>query len=205
MVHGLIGRKLGMTQVFRPDGTVVPVTVIEAGPCTITQIRTRERDGYEAVQLGFGRARRLNKPERGHLKQLPAHPVLREVAAGSLEGLSVGQRVDASVFAEGERVDVVGVSKGKGFAGVVKRHHFRGGPKTHGQSDRWRAPGSTGAGTTPGRVLKGTRMAGHMGHERVTMKNLEVVRVDPERNVLLVRGAVPGARSQVVVIRRARR
>ncbi|MBI2322253.1 MAG: 50S ribosomal protein L3 [Chloroflexi bacterium] len=204
MVHGLIGRKLGMTQVFRPDGTVVPVTVIEAGPCTITQIRTRERDGYEAVQLGFGRARRLNKPERGHLKQLSPHPVLREVSAGSLEGLAVGQSVDASVFAEGERVDVVGVSKGKGFAGVVKRHHFRGGPKTHGQSDRWRAPGSTGAGTTPGRVLKGTRMAGHMGHERVTMKNLEVVRVDPERNVLLVRGAVPGARSQVVVIRRAR-
>jgi large subunit ribosomal protein L3 len=205
MVEGLIGRKLGMTQVFRPDGTVVPVTVIEAGPCTITQIRTQDRDGYEAVQLGFGRARRLNKPQRGHLKNLPPHRVLREVPAGSLADLSVGQQVDASIFAPGERVDITGVSKGKGFAGVVKRHHFGGGPKTHGQSDRWRAPGSIGSGTTPGRVYKGTRMAGHMGHERVTVKNLEVVRVDPERNVLLVKGAVPGARSQIVLIRRARR
>lgn len=205
MVEGIIGRKLGMTQVFRSDGTVVPVTVLEAGPCTITQLRTRECDGYEAVQLGFGRARRLNKPDRGHLKGLSLHPVLREVPAGSLEGLAVGQRVDASIFNVGERVDVTGVSKGKGFAGVVKRHHFRGGPKTHGQSDRWRAPGSVGAGTTPGRVYKGTRMAGHMGHERVTIANLEVVRVDPDRNVLLVKGSLPGPAREIVLIRRARR
>lgn len=205
MVEGIIGRKLGMTQVFRSDGTVVPVTVLEAGPCTITQLRTRECDGYEAVQLGFGRARRMNKPERGHLKGLALHPVLREVPAGSLEGLAVGQRVDASIFNVGERVDVTGVSKGKGFAGVVKRHHFRGGPKTHGQSDRWRAPGSVGAGTTPGRVYKGTRMAGHMGHERVTVRNLEVLQVDADDNLLVVEGSVPGPKGGYVMIRRAKK
>lgn len=205
MITGILGRKLGMTQVFTEAGEAKPVTVIEAGPCTITQIRTKEKDGYEAVQLGYGAAKRLNRPERGHLKGLAPLRHLREVRVPSVEELRVGQQVDVGIFEPGELVDATGISKGKGFAGVVKRHHFRGGPKTHGQSDRWRAPGSSGAGTTPGRVLKGTRRAGHMGNERVTVKNLEVVGTDPERNLLLVNGSVPGAVGGLLLIRKAKR
>jgi large subunit ribosomal protein L3 len=207
MVQGLLGRKVGMTQIFADDGRVVPVTVIEAGPCYVTQLRTKERDGYEAVQIGYGAAKRLNGPEKGHLDKAKAPAVrhLRELRADGLEGLEVGQKLDASLFKVGDLVDVVGTSKGKGFAGVVKRHHFRGGPRTHGQSDRERAPGSSGSTTTPGRVLKGTKRAGQMGNARVTVQNLEVVESDGEQNLLLLRGAVPGARNGLLLIKVAKK
>lgn len=202
-VEGLLGKKIGMTQVYREDGTIVPVSVVEAGPNHVTQVRTVARDGYEAVQLGFGDVRRLNQPERGHLKRLPLLRHLREMAVKGGEAFQVGQKIDASMFKPGDLVDVTGVSLGKGFAGVVKRHHFAGGPRTHGQSDRHRAPGSVGAGTTPGRVLKGMRMAGHMGAQRVTVQNLEVVQVDPARNLLLIKGAVPGTRKGLLMIKKS--
>lgn len=204
MIEGMIGYKLGMTQMFDEAGVVHPVTVVECGPNVVTQVRTIERDGYEAVQLGFDIDKRLNKPEQGHRKAsgyMSRH--LREVKADSADGFEVGQRIDADVFAVGELVDVTGTSKGRGFQGGMKRHGFNGGPKTHGQSDRWRAPGSIGASATPGRVFKGMRMAGHMGHERVTVQNLKVLRVDMERNLLLIEGSVPGPNKGVVVVRRA--
>ncbi len=204
MIQGLLGRKLGMTQIFDETGVVHPVTVVEAGPCVVTQIRTEENDGYEAVQLGFGLDKRLNEPERGHRKASGfMSRTLREVKADSAADYTVGQVLKADVFAEGEVVDVVGTSKGRGFQGGVKRHGFHGGPKTHGQSDRHRAPGSIGSSATPGRVYKGLRMAGHMGNERVTVQNLRVLRVDPERNLLLIEGSVPGPNKGLVVIRRA--
>lgn len=204
-MKGIIGRKVGMTQIFDERGEVVPVTVIRAGPCYVTQVRTEEKDGYRAIQLGFEetRPRRLTKAQLGHLKRLPPLRYLREIRTRDIEGVQVGQKVDVSIFKPGERVDVTGISKGKGFAGVVKRHSFSGGPVTHGQSDRLRAPGSIGSGTSPGRVLKGLRMAGHMGDVRVTAQNLEVVLVDPERNLLAVKGSVPGARNGLLLIRKA--
>lgn len=278
MLSGLLGRKIGMTQVFGPDGSVIPVTVIEAGPCVVTQIKTAARDGYEAVQIGFEQAKlkSATRPQLGHLghslpllkaqrkrlqtyqqeqrtksktdeagaqeetskakstgesasadkkkdkqitkllkvqanrqrrpgPELGPFKVLREV--GLQEGvtpekLELGKQFGASLFTVGESVDIVGTSKGKGFQGGVKRHGFSGGPRTHGQSDRTRAPGSIGSGTTPGRVLKGTRMAGHMGNERVTMKRLQVIQADPERNLLLVRGSVPGANGGLLMIKK---
>ncbi len=204
MIEGLLGYKLGMTRIFREDGTVVPVTVIQAGPCWVVQVRTPERDGYSAVQLGFDTKKRVNKPMRGHLKGLGNLRHLREFKIlDGADQVTVGQKVDVTIFKPGDLVDVTGTSKGRGFAGVVKRHGFAGGPKTHGQSDRWRAPGSIGANTDPGRVIKGLRMAGHMGHERVTVQNLEVVRVDPERNLLFVKGAVPGPPKGLLMIRHA--
>jgi large subunit ribosomal protein L3 len=266
MLSGLLGRKVGMTQVFGPNGTVIPVTVIEAGPCFVTQIKTTAHDGYEAVQIGFEQTRLkgATRPELGHLghslpllkgqrkrlqtyqqeqrgkkaaeetdaeeaavatkdkqiqkllkvsqnrqrrpgPELGPFKVLREVdlqAGTGLEDIELGSKVDASLFMAGEAVDIVGTSKGKGFQGGVKRHGFRGGPKTHGQSDRTRAPGSIGSGTTPGRVLKGTRMAGHMGNARVTMKKLQVIQADPERNLLLVKGSVPGAVGGLLMIKK---
>ena len=272
MLSGLLGRKVGMTQVFGENGTAIPVTVIEAGPCIITQIKTTARDGYEAVQIGFEQTRlkSATRPELGHLghslpllkaqrKRLQTYQqqqrgkkvtgeeaevkeqtetasaegkkdkqiekllkvqqnrqrrpgpelgpfrVLREVAlqeGTAPESLELGLKIDASLFAAGESVDIVGTSKGKGFQGGVKRHGFRGGPRTHGQSDRTRAPGSIGSGTTPGRVLKGTRMAGHMGNERVTVKKLEVIQADPERNLLVVKGSVPGANGGLLMIKK---
>jgi large subunit ribosomal protein L3 len=272
MLSGLLGRKVGMTQVFGENGTAMPVTVIEAGPCIITQIKTTARDGYEAVQIGFEQARlkSTTRPELGHLghslpllkaqrKRLQTHQqqqrgkrgtgeeaekkeqtetasteskkdkqiekllkvqqnrqrrpgpelgpfkVLREVTlqeGATLENLELGSKIDASLFVAGESVDIVGTSKGKGFQGGVKRHGFRGGPKTHGQSDRTRAPGSIGSGTTPGRVLKGTRMAGRMGNERVTAKKLQVIQTDPERNLLVVKGSVPGANGGLLMIKK---
>ena len=261
MLSGLLGRKVGMTQVFGPNGAVIPVTVIEAGPCVVTQIKTVAHDGYEAVQIGFEQTevKRATRPELGHLghklpllkaqrkslqeyqqkqkkssegeekteeqtekqiakllkvqenrqrrpgPELGPFKVLREVGmqtGASTEGLELGKTFDASLFSVGEAVDIVGTSKGKGFQGGVKRHGFRGGPKTHGQSDRTRAPGSIGSGTTPGRVLKGTRMAGHMGNERVTMKKLQVIQADPERNLLLVKGSVPGANGGLLMIKK---
>ena len=200
MIRSIIGRKIGMTQIFTEGGTVEPVTAIEAGPCVVTQIKTPVRDGYTAVQLGFGEARKLNSPERGHLGKLGLFKHLREFRVADTSDIELGHRIDVSLFQPGDSVDVCGISKGKGFAGTVKRHHFSGGPKTHGQSDRHRAPGSIGAGTDPGRVLKGQRMAGHMGNQRVTVKRLEVVRADPDSNLLLVKGAVPGARNGLLEI-----
>ena len=205
MTQGIIGRKLGMTQVFTDSGTAEAVTAIEAGPCMVIQVKTVVKEGYNAVQVGFGKAKRLNSPQRGHLKGRGEVKYLREFRVSDTEAIKIGDKVDASLFKAGELVDVTGVSKGKGFAGVVKRHHFAGGPKTHGQSDRHRAPGSIGAGSTPGRVFKGMRMAGHMGNKRVTVCRLEVVDVDPARNILLVKGAVPGARSGLLLIRKSAR
>lgn len=204
MVHGLIGRKLGMTQIFDEQGLARPVTVIEAGPCVVTQVRSAEKDGYEAVQLGFGIAKKLNKPQAGHVRG-SGHRVktLREFKADDYGAVQVGQVFNADTFAPGDVVDVVGTSKGRGFQGGMKRHGFRGGPKTHGQSDRARAPGSIGSSATPGRVFKGLKMAGHMGHERVTVQNLTVLRVDAERNLLLVEGSVPGPNNGTLLIKRA--
>ncbi len=270
MLNALIGRKIGMTQIFVENGKAIPVTVIEAGPCVVTQLKTEARDGYAAVQIGYGliTTKHATRPELGHLghalptlaaqrrrqqeqnaktrqeartrqneaseeaateteadeaesqtqsatKNAPARrrrgragggfgpfEVLREVQA--LEGttLTLGQSFDAGIFTLGEQVDVIGTSKGKGFAGVMKRHGFRGGKRTHGQSDRMRAPGSIGAGTTPGRVFKGTRMAGHMGDVRKTIKKLEVVQADPTRNLLVIKGSVPGPNGSIVMIRK---
>ncbi len=200
---GLIGRKVGMTQVFQPDGTMVAVSVVQVSPNTVTRLRTPERDGYTAVQLGAGERRKLTRPLAGQLKDLPRVRTIREFRLDSADGYSVGQTITVSdVFAEGDLVHVTGVSKGQGFAGTVKRHNFSRGPKTHG-SDNYRQPGSIGPGTTPGRVYKGLRMGGHMGHERVTIKKLRVVRVDPERNLILVMGSVPGAPGALTFVRKA--
>jgi large subunit ribosomal protein L3 len=272
MLTAMLGRKVGMTQIFGPNGTVIPVTVIEAGPCTVTQVKTVGHDGYEGVQLGFGAAKHATRPMLGHLghalpltehqrrkqqrdqakvrqaarekqaeaesaeateteadeaesaapanaptsstqrsarrrrgsgKALGPYRVLREVRLLDGEVPTIGDTVTVEMFTPGEEVDIIGTSKGKGFAGVMKRHGFGGGPRTHGQSDRARAPGSIGPGTTPGRVFKGTRMAGRMGSDRVTIKAMRVVESDPERNLLLVRGSVPGANGGVVMIRKS--
>jgi large subunit ribosomal protein L3 len=275
MLNAILGRKIGMTQVFGPNGTAIPVTIIEAGPCVVTQIKTVAQDGYEAVQIGFEQTtnKHATRPELGHLghhlpllkaqrKRLQAHqqeqraktktaeesgeqgeaqteatpaseekldkqirkllkvqdnrqrrpgPVLgpfkflREVGlqnGTATDAVALGTQFDVSLFKTGESVDIVGTSKGKGFQGGVKRHGFRGGPRTHGQSDRTRAPGSIGSGTTPGRVLKGTRMAGRMGNERVTAKKLQVIQADPERNLLVVKGSVPGANGGLLMIKK---
>jgi len=204
MIQGMIGKKLGMSQIFDDAGLAHPVTVIEVGPCVVTQVKTQENDGYEAVQLGFGLDSRLNRPERGHRQASGfMSRTLREVEADNASEFSVGQVIKADTFAEGDLVDVIGTSKGRGFQGGVKRHGFSGGPKTHGQSDRLRAPGSIGSSATPGRVFKGLRMAGRMGNDRVTVQNLKVLRVDAERNLLLVEGSVPGANEGTVIVQRA--
>jgi len=210
MFKGLIGKKIGMTQIFDDAGVAVPVTIIEAGPCYVTQIRRPENDGYSAVQLGYGevKPKRLTGGELGHLKRsglnLPPLRFLREFRAKNPD-VKEGETVTVEAFAVGGRVDVVGTSKGKGFQGGVKRYGFRGGPKTHGQSDRHRAPGSRSSGTTPGRVFKGSRGPGHMGNERVTAQHLKVVLVDAERNLIGVCGAVPGPRGGLVIIKEARK
>jgi large subunit ribosomal protein L3 len=209
MLKGLLGKKVGMTQIFDESGVAIPVTLIEAGPCYVTQIRTPETDGYAAVQLGFEevKPKRLAGGELGHLKRnnLPPLRFLREFREKE-PGVSEGEKVTVDqVFELGELVDVCGTSKGKGFQGGVKRYHFRGGQKTHGQSDRWRAPGSRGSGTTPGRVFKGSRGPGHMGDDRVTVQNLKVVLVDAERNLLGVRGPVPGPKGGLLMIKGARK
>jgi large subunit ribosomal protein L3 len=202
MSIGVIGRKVGMTSVFLDDGTMVPVSVVAVEPNTVTGLRTVERDGYAAVQLGAGVARRLTKPRLGQLKDLPQVRDTREFRLDDVSEYEVGQVIDVSLFAEGDLIHVTGVSKGKGFAGTIKRHHFRRGPETHG-SDSHRQPGSIGAGTYPGKVFKGTPMAGRMGNDRTTIQKLTVVRTDPERNLLLVKGALPGTRNSLVVVRKA--
>ena len=202
MLRGFLGKKIGMSQVFRENGELVPVTVIQAGPCAVTQIKSEQTDGYNAVQLGFGATKNLNKPERGHLKNSDPVKHLREVKADNLQDYSIGQQISVDIFDVGEKIDIIGTTKGKGFAGTMKRHGFGGGPRTHGQSDRGRAPGSIGGGTTPGKVYKGLKMSGHMGNERVTVKNLEIVQIDQDRNLLVVKGGVPGAPNGLLVIRR---
>jgi len=208
MLKGLIGKKVGMTQVFDENGVAIPVTIIEAGPCYVTQVRTQEVDKYTAVQLGFEevKPKRLTSGRFGHLKKnnLPPLRYLREFSVKDPQ-VNVGDEVKADLFVVGDHVDVIGTSKGKGFAGAMKRHNFRGGPITHGQSDRQRAPGSRGSGTTPGRVYKGAKGPGQMGNARVTAQNLVVAIVDADRNLIGVKGAVPGARGGLVLIKEARK
>ncbi len=205
-IEGLLGKKLGTVQVFDEKGRLRGTTAVEVGPCVVTELRTADKHGYDAVQIGFGEAKKLNKPEAGHLR--PAGNVkLRHLAEFNIVGTApaVGERLGAELFNPGEKVDVTATSKGRGFQGGVRRHHFAGGPKTHGQSDRHRGPGSIGSGTTPGRVYKGTRMAGHMGAERVTVRNLEVVARNDDRGVIFVAGSVPGPNGGLVRIRSARK
>jgi large subunit ribosomal protein L3 len=202
MSVGVIGRKVGMTTVFAEDGTVVPVSVVAIEPNTVTLLRTPDRDGYSAVQVGAGTAKKLTKPRLGQLKGLPRVRDVREFRLEDVTDYSVGQTLDVSLFSAGDSVDITGVSKGKGFAGTIKRHNFSRGPKTHG-SDNYRKPGSIGPGTTPGRVYKGLKMGGHMGHDRVTLKKLRVIRVDAERNLILVKGSVPGAPGALTFVKKA--
>ncbi len=209
MFKGLIGKKIGMTQIFDENGAAIPVTLIEAGPCYVTQVRTADKDGYTAVQLGYEevKPKRLSGGELGHLKRTNVPPLrfLREFRIKDPQ-VQEGDTVQlAEMFSVDDHVDIVGTSKGRGFQGGVKRYHFRGGPKTHGQSDRLRAPGSRGSGTTPGRVFKGSRGPGHMGDDRVTSQNLKVALVDAERNLIGVRGAVPGPRGGLVILKEARK
>ena len=204
-VEGILGRKLGMTQIFEADGKAVPATVIEAAPLTVVQVKTLENDGYEAVQVGIGTRKRVNSPQKGHMKGLGQFRYLRELKVDNVSEWEVGKTVGVEIFEPGDLVDVSGPSKGRGFAGVMKRHNFHGGPKTHGQSDRARAAGSIGAGTSPGKVIKGMKMAGHMGTKQVTVKSLRVVRSDPGKGILIVRGAVPGNEGALVKVRRSPR
>jgi len=208
MFSGITGRKIGMTQLFQESGEAMVVTAIQAGPSVVTQIKSRERDGYDAVQVGFienkVKQSRLSSAEKGHLRGLENVRYLREFRTDDISSVKRGDKVDVGFLKQGDLINVTGFSKGKGFAGVVKRYHFAGGPKTHGQTDRHRAPGSIGATTFPGRVLKGKRMAGHMGNRRVTARKLEVIKADPESNLLLVKGAVPGATGGLLIIEKVR-
>ena len=208
MFPGIIGKKIGMTQLFQESGETVAVTAIQAGPSVVTQIRSRDRDGYDAIQVGFieneVKQSQLSSPEKGHLQGLENVRYLREFRTDDISSVKRGDKVGVGFLKHGDLVNIIGFSKGRGFAGVVKRYHFAGGPKTHGQTDRHRAPGSIGATTFPGRVLKGKRMAGHMGNRRVSARNLEVIRADPERNLLLVKGAVPGADGGLLIIEKVR-
>ncbi len=201
---GLLGKKIGMTRIFDQDGNTIPVTVLEVGPCFVTQIKTVEKDGYEAVQIGFDekKPKNLNKSIAGHLNKAGVKPLrrLREFQNFTHTELKVGDEIKADLFKPGELVKVTGTSKGRGFAGVVKRHHFRGGPVSHGQSDRLRAPGSLGQSSYPSRVYKGLRMAGQMGNKKNSVLNLRIVKVDPDQNLLFVKGAIPGARNSYVEI-----
>lgn len=206
MVNTILGRKLGMTQVWSEDDRLVPVTVIQAGPCVVTQVKTDKRDGYQAVQIGFENLKenKVNKPMGGHFAKAGVTPMrtLREVRVEDVSAHTPGQVLTVEVFDGVEKVDVSGISKGKGFAGVIKRHNFRGGPGGHG-SHFHRAPGSVGQASTPSRVFKGIKLPGHMGSEKVTVRNLEVVKIDVEQNLLIVKGAVPGAKGALLTIRKA--
>lgn len=206
-MNGILGRKLGMTRIFDAQGRDVPVTLIKAGPCWVIQVKHRQRDGYDAVQVGFEEVsdKRTNKPRKGHFVKAGVRPMrfLRELTLADGSGeVNPGDQIKADIFSEGDVVKVTGWSKGKGFQGVVKRHNFRGGPKTHGQSDRLRAPGSLGQSSFPSRVFKGLRMGGRTGGEKVTVKNLTVMRVDPEKNLLVIKGSVPGPNDGFVIIQK---
>tara|TARA_X000001036_G_C20624620_1_gene784586 strand:- start:329 stop:958 length:630 start_codon:yes stop_codon:yes gene_type:complete len=202
MINGLIGKKINMTTSFdEKKGLATPVTVIKLGPCKVTQVKTSNRDGYESVQIGFEEKNNLSKPKLGHQKRSDSNfKILKEVSADDVNSVEVGQSFDCSIFEVGEKVIVQGISKGKGFAGTVKRYNFKGGPKTHGQSDRHRAPGSIGAGSSPGRVWKGTKMSGHMGDVKVSQKGLKIVKIDATKNIIEVKGSVPGANSKTVIV-----
>jgi large subunit ribosomal protein L3 len=209
MINGLLGKKVGMTQLLQDDGTVVPVTVIQAGPCVVVQKKTKQKDGYDAVQLGlveFIKAKRVNHPMTGHFKKANVAPArfVREIIVKGDEAANPGDKVMVDIFAQNELVHIVGTSKGRGFAGLIKRHHFRGGRATHGSMFH-RAPGSIGSSAYPSRVLKGMRMAGHLGNERVTVQNLRVARIDQENNLLFVRGAVPGPAGGYLVVEKSGR
>jgi len=204
MLQGMVGRKIGMTQVFTEAGERIPVTVVQAGPVTVVQVKTSEKDGYEAVQVGYEpitKEKHIKKPMRGHFKEVPPTKVLKEFAVDDIAAVQPGQTFDLSIFAEGDKVHVTGISKGKGFQGVIKRHGFRGGPAAHG-SRFHRQPGSIGNRTFPGRVFKGKRMPGHMGAKQVTVRNLEITKVVPERNLLLIKGAIPSHNGALVTIRK---
>lgn len=203
MIRGMLGRKLGMSRMVNAQGAVVSTTLLSVGPCFVTQVKTPDRDGYAAIQIGYEESTKLNKPQLGHVGAAGKLRYLREVPFDEGDAPPVGERFDVSIFEPEERVDVVGVTKGRGFAGTVKRHGFHGGPKTHGQSDRWRAPGAVGAGTTPGRVFKGTRMAGRMGGDQRTTKRLQVLAIDEEHSIVAVKGSVPGARGSLLLIKKA--
>jgi large subunit ribosomal protein L3 len=208
MTIGILGKKLGMTQVYSKGGKTEAITAIEAGPCTVTQVKTVEKDGYSAAKLGFGEVKgKKTGGKKGKSKEkMPSKfKYMREIRLDDEQKMEAGQKIDVTLFKAGDVINVCGISKGKGFAGGVKRHHFKGGPKTHGQSDRWRAPGSIGSNTSPGRVLKGLRMAGHMGDARVTVSNLVVIDTNPDRNLLLVRGAVPGMTNGLLIIEKSTR
>ncbi|MBH60625.1 MAG: 50S ribosomal protein L3 [Dehalococcoidia bacterium] len=202
MINGLIGRKLKMTTSFDSEkGIAVPVTIVRVGPCKVTQVKTAGKDGYESAQVGFEETKRLNKPLVGHQKRSESNfKYLKEFAVNDIDSIEVGQSLDCGIFEVGDHVSVTGISKGKGFAGTVKRHNFSGGPKTHGQSDRHRAPGSIGAGSSPGRVWKGTKMSGHMGSKRITQKGLRVIKVDIKKNILEIKGSIPGSVSTTLMI-----
>ena len=200
MIHGLLGRKIGMTQIYTEDGERIPVTVVEVGPVTVVQVKTKARDGYESVQVGYvpeTKDKKVNRPMKGHFKEVPPQKHLREFPVDDIGAVQVGQTFDLSIFAEGERINVAGTSKGKGFQGVIKRHNFSGGPGGHG-SKFHRQPGSIGNRTFPGRVFAGKRMPGHMGAERVTVSNLEIAKIMPEKNLVLIRGAIPSHNGAVV-------
>jgi large subunit ribosomal protein L3 len=200
-IESIIGKKIGMTQVFDDKGEVHGVTVVDAGPCTVVQVKSKENDGYAAVQLGIGAVKRVNKPMKGHLKGLGDFRYLREARVDDPSQWKTGQKVGAELFEAGDQVDVTGVSKGRGFAGGVRRWGFRGGPRTHGQSDRLRAPGSIGPGNSPGHVVKGLHMAGHLGDARITVRNLRVIESDPAKGLLFIEGAVPGGKNGILRIR----
>lgn len=202
--NGLLGKKIGMSQVYLSDGRVQAVTLIKAGPCTVVQVKTENKEGYDAVQLGFNDVKQSMEELEDSSTELQKYRNLREFRIRDPEAVEVGQQINVGIFKTGDLVDITGFSKGKGFAGVVKRYHFAGGPKTHGQSDRHRAPGSIGATTSPGRVLKGKKMAGHMGNKRITARNLRVYETDEERDLLVVKGAVPGPKNNLLLITRSR-
>lgn len=206
MITGIIGRKIGMTKIFDTNGDIVPVTVIEAGPCPIVQVITKEKNGYQAIQIGFGGKKKKLVPKAmlGHFEKAKVEPkrFLREVKAVIDDKIQVGQEVKVDIFHPGEKVDIIGISKGHGFQGGVRRHHFAGGPKSHGQSDRLRAPGSIGGSSFPSHTWKGQKMAGRMGGEQVTTKNLQIVDVDLQKNLLLIKGAVPGKKNSLVTVKK---
>ena len=207
MSNGILGKKIGMTQVFDESGAAIPATVVQAGPCPIVQIKTKENEGYNAIQLGFGHRNenKMNRPEHGHFKKASITPYryLRELRVATTEGLSVGAVIDTGIFSAGDSVDVTGISKGRGFMGVVKRWGFAGGKKSHGGEQDLRRPGSIGASATPSRVFKGTRMPGRHGGKQVTVQNLQVIQADPGRNLLLIKGAIPGPPNGLIVIKKA--
>ena len=205
MLTAIIGKKIGMTRITLENGAMVGITAIEAGPCFVTQVKDLDKDGYRSVQLGFGRAKRLNAAQKGHLKDIAEVRHLHEFRDVDVSSVKRGDKVDVGFLNSGDFVSVSGLSKGRGFAGVVKRYHFAGGPKTHGQSDRHRAPGSIGATSSPGRVLKGKRMAGRMGGKKTTVRNIRVVKVDADRGLLLVKGSAPGARNGLLIIKKVRK